>query len=103
MSKNLLIIALIISTLSLSVLSCKKTEAKSEKEQYRLIAWNAINLELKATVTINWEDAIVEKYSYSGQEAVVITFATTQDATLGPIQVFIAVKGKKVLGIGSRF
>jgi hypothetical protein len=96
-------IVIVLSLFLMFITSCKKEDAKATDQEYRSIAWNHLNKAQQATVNIKWEDAPIEKKTDKGQEIVVVTFGTIQDAILGPIQVFIDVKTKSALGIGGRF
>jgi hypothetical protein len=96
-------IVIIFSLFLLSITSCKKEKVETTDKAYRTIAWNYLSKAQQATVNTKWEDAPIEKKTDNGQEIVIVTFGTTQDAILGPIQVFVDVKTKSALGIGGRF
>jgi hypothetical protein len=71
---------------------------------YREIAWNCLSEEDKATIIHDWREAKVSECLYwkTGQDAICVTFNTTNDPLLGPIIVFIEKDTGKVLGFGIR-
>ncbi|MFD0939486.1 hypothetical protein [Pedobacter boryungensis] len=94
----------IISELFITIVSaCKKDNVKTNDAIYREIAWNYLDTNSKSTIITPYRTAVVGRETYDNQEVVSVRFNTTQDTLLGPIIVYINIKSKKVLGIGSRF
>ena len=76
--------------------SCNKSE--DELEEIREIAWNSLTEREKESVTIDWEDAVIESGTYENNEVHMVRFNTTDDPLLGPIVVYVDKNNKKVLG-----
>lgn len=103
-SKIIIVLALLIT----SVTACKKDDDEVNYREFRAAAWNHLSANQKASVIVDWQTAPVERYTYKAQAgtevpAVTVTFATKDDAILGPIQVFVNIKTKIVIGVGGRF
>jgi len=72
--------------LTLAVLSCNSSTDEDPLDVFREIAYNALTASEKSTLIGDWRDAEVSAWV---DGYYLVTFKTTQDATLGPIQVVV--------------
>lgn len=97
--KRLIILILAITPI---ISGCKKDDTKDFDTQVKEIAWNSLSEQEKATVIVEWEDAIVKETNYEEKSSYSVIFNTSYDALLGPITVYIDKTSLEVLGKGLR-
>lgn len=74
------------------------TACKKSCMDGRAAAWEYISAEERATVIGDWKEAPVLHVTYGGKKASKVRFATTEDALVGPIVIYVDESDCTVLG-----
>lgn len=77
---------LLFLSLVFTVISCTEKSDEDPLDVYREIAYNSLSMGEKETIIGDWRDADVSAWV---DGYYLVTFNTTQDAMLGPIQIVV--------------